>query len=105
MTETKPASIYGTQPDVEIFSRVRARALRRGMELALVLAACWYVAWFLLPIAVTPWAGVFVLVVAAASGFWISRTMMLRHVADEFRRRKELLAFGEKHSAQINSTN
>ena len=100
----KPAHIYGIEPDAEVHWRVNVRAARRAIELSAMATACWYLIWFLLPVDVTAWAGAIIFFIAAAGVFWFARTMLLRQVSDEFRRRKELLAFAEKYRAQNNPT-
>ena len=98
-----PAAIYGTEPDAELLSGISAQAARHGAKFALAATAFWYLAWFILPVGIPAWAGLIIFPVLLVVGFGFARTMLLRQVAEEFRRRKELVAVAAKRKAQINT--
>jgi hypothetical protein len=79
----------------EVFAPVRGGTT--ALKLALAATACWYGVWFAFPIDVSVWAGFGVFTIACVLGYGLARLLLRRAVADEMRRRGELL----KRRAQL----
>jgi hypothetical protein len=80
-----------------------ARGMPTALKLALAATACWYVVWFVFSIDVSVWAGFAVFSIACILGYGLARLLLQRAVADEMRRRGELLKLSARLKKQHES--
>jgi hypothetical protein len=90
-------------PDERREAFAYTRGIPTALKLALAATACWYAAWFAFSINVPAWAGLAVFGAACVAGFVLARLLLRRAVADELRRRGELLKRHEQLKQQHQS--
>jgi hypothetical protein len=100
---SQPQMEVGFSPDERREAFAPTRGIPTALKLAMAATACWYVAWFVFPIDVSAWVGIAVFGVACVAGYVLARLLLHRAVADEVRRRRELLKLGEQLKQQHQS--
>ncbi|MGE0039306.1 MAG: hypothetical protein AB7S93_27230 [Xanthobacteraceae bacterium] len=106
MRELGSINVAGTPIDVgptaEERANVKALARRHALKLAMLVTACWYVFWFSFSINVSALAGPVIFFIACPLAYGFARLMLRRQVAEETRRRRELVKFAMNYRNQQN---
>jgi hypothetical protein len=95
----------GLSPEERREAFAPTRGIPTALKLALATTACWYVVWFAFAIDVSAWVGLAVFIIACVLGYGLARLLLQRAVADELRRRSELLKLRARHKSNVNPTN
>ena len=90
----------GLSPEERREAFAATRGMPTALKLALAATVFWYVVWFAFSIDVSAWAGFAVFSIACVLGYGLARLLLQRAVADEMRRRGELLKFTHEYKKQ-----